>query len=174
MKNTIRLSGPKGLVIMTQGLLFHIDSAISQVHFSSNHQDVWQMNMYLNYPPQHDDACIMGQIDIYPQTDESIRFLAQNSVELRITEDDLRNVLPDCFVIKAACLPDRDRTKTEPNAGLHTIVSSYLRLEIDAIEEAAAIGRIVAVLRLGQDRNFPLGGFPAFGSSDLTQPKPSD
>ena len=76
------------------------------------------------------------------------RYLAHNSVPIKVTEEDLDQITTGNFVTKVIYLPDPEYQAVAV-AGVETLVSTRLDPGVDPVAEADRRGTILAILRVG-------------------------
>lgn len=98
--------------------------------------------------PGHEGAELYPTVEIGPPTQNTLAFLAHNTLPVQLTVDDFNQVSAGNYVTKVIYLPDPEFQQLAV-AGVETLVSTRLDPGIDPITEADRRGSILAIVRIG-------------------------
>lgn len=87
-------------------------------------------------------------LEVGPVQARTQAYLAHNAIPFVLTDEDFDQVLSGNFVTKVIYLPDAENQELAL-AGVETLVSTRLDPGVDPIVEAARLGSILAIIRLG-------------------------
>jgi hypothetical protein len=118
--------------------------------------------------PAHEGAELYPTLEIGPPTQNTLAFLAHNTLPVQLTVDDFNQVAAGNYVTKVIYLPDPEFQQLAV-AGVETLVSTRLDPGVDPIEEADRRGSIMAILRIGnKDIEMPGMEHESFQSFNTT------
>ncbi|MEI8021051.1 MAG: hypothetical protein WCH39_22790, partial [Schlesneria sp.] len=143
---SIQMSGPENLLMSMGGQLYNIGAEPLNFGISRAMGDPLDLNF--QYTLVLHAAVLTGRVDLYPPDNYSGKFLRDNYIPIKITEDDIRAAWNN-GLIKVIYLPDAEPGEPAPSA-VETIVASSAEDIEDPIQEADRRGTILLVLRLAK------------------------
>ena len=148
----IQMSGPENLLMSMGGQLYNIGA--EPLNFGISRAIGDPLDLKFEYTLVLHAAVLAGRLDLYPPDNYSVKFLRNNYIPIKITEEDIRAAW-NSGLIKVAYLPDAEPGMPAPSA-VETIVASSPEDIEDPIQEADRLGTILLVLRLAKNQDeFP-------------------
>ena len=149
---SIQMSGPEDLMMSMGGQLYNIGA--EPLNFGISRASGDPLDLKFEYTLVLHAAVLAGRLDLYPPDNYSVKFLRNNYIPIKITEEDIRAAW-NSGLIKVAYLPDAEPGMPAPSA-FETIVASSPEDVADPIQEADRLGTILMVLRLAKNEDeFP-------------------
>ncbi|MEZ5944212.1 MAG: hypothetical protein R3C18_22715 [Planctomycetaceae bacterium] len=157
----VRFIGPEGMHIGWQiGEGFADSQLIAPARYNFMQGATYRLKISNIPGPEREGLTLYPSLHVYPVQAQTAAYLENNTLPIRLTDEDLDQVETNNLVTKVIYLPDA-RYQELAIAGVEELVSTRLAPGMDPVEEADKRGTIMAVVRIGNlDHEMPaqLGG----------------